>query len=151
MNFVLPGNRTIAKIVLSGDWFSTKMAIYDFWISKVLLFSYLMLKKGQNCTNFTRFRSIFWKAIKYDKSHWWVSKMIQRRGFGFVKQKKFGIFFTEAVLKTNCLSSQNLINSVQNFKKNHTILGGFFVPWSFITLKNSHQDLSNDQTLFWVH
>ena len=26
-NFVLPGNRTIAKIVLSGDWFSTKIGI----------------------------------------------------------------------------------------------------------------------------
>ena len=48
-NFVLPGIRTIAKIVLSGDWFSTKITIYDFWISKVLFFSYPMIKKkGQN-------------------------------------------------------------------------------------------------------
>ena len=33
--FVLPDNRTIEKIVLSGDWFSTKIAIYDIWIFKV--------------------------------------------------------------------------------------------------------------------
>ena len=39
-NFVPPGNSTIAKIVLFGDWFSTKVAIYDFWISKVPFFSY---------------------------------------------------------------------------------------------------------------
>ena len=38
-NFVLPGNCTIAKIVLSGVWFSTKIAIYDFWIFKVPVFS----------------------------------------------------------------------------------------------------------------
>ena len=128
-NFVLPGNCTIAKSVLSGVWFSTKIAIYDFWISKVLLFSYLMLKKSQNCTDFTRFRYFFWKAIKYDKSHWWVSKMLQRRGIGKlkknVKQKKFGIFFTEAVLKTNCLvkiwSKQFKIS-----KKNRTISGNSY-------------------------
>ena len=29
-NFGPPGDRTIAKIVLSGDWFSTKIAIWDF-------------------------------------------------------------------------------------------------------------------------
>ena len=28
--FVLPGNRTIAKIILSGDCFITKIVIYDF-------------------------------------------------------------------------------------------------------------------------
>ena len=39
-NFVPPGNRTIAKIILFGDWFSTKIAIYDFLISKVPFFSY---------------------------------------------------------------------------------------------------------------
>ena len=44
--FALPGNRTIAKIVLIRDWFSTKNAIYDFWNSKVPLFLYLIPKKG---------------------------------------------------------------------------------------------------------
>ena len=29
-NFGPPGDRTIAKIVLSGDWFSTKIGIWDF-------------------------------------------------------------------------------------------------------------------------
>ena len=40
MNFVLPGKRAIVKIVLSGDWFSTKIAIYDFWIFKVCFFAH---------------------------------------------------------------------------------------------------------------
>ena len=35
-NFAPPGNRTNAKIVLSGDRFSTKIMIYNFWIFKVL-------------------------------------------------------------------------------------------------------------------
>ena len=42
-NFVPPGNLTIAKIVLFRDWFSTKIAIYDFWISKVPFFSLFWL------------------------------------------------------------------------------------------------------------
>ena len=37
--FVHPGNRTIAKTVLIGDWFSTKSAIYAFWILKVPFFA----------------------------------------------------------------------------------------------------------------
>ena len=32
--FAHPGNHTIDKTVLFGDWFSTKIAIYDFWIVK---------------------------------------------------------------------------------------------------------------------
>ena len=32
--FAPPGNRTIKKTILFGDWFSTKIAIYDFWILK---------------------------------------------------------------------------------------------------------------------
>ena len=36
--FVPPGNSTIAKTVLIGDWFITKIAIYDFWIFKVPFF-----------------------------------------------------------------------------------------------------------------
>ena len=35
INFVLPRNRTIVKIVLCGDWFSTENATYVFWILKV--------------------------------------------------------------------------------------------------------------------
>ena len=45
-NFVLPGNRTIAKIVLSGGWFSTKIVIYEFWIFKVPSFSSFSLYKS---------------------------------------------------------------------------------------------------------
>ena len=41
--FVPPGNRTIAKTVLIGDWYSTKIAIYDFWIFKVPFFSMIYL------------------------------------------------------------------------------------------------------------
>ena len=37
--FALPGNSTIEKTVLFGDLFSTKPAIYDFWIFKVPIFS----------------------------------------------------------------------------------------------------------------
>ena len=37
-NFVLPGNCTFAKKLLIEDWFSTKIAIYDFWIFKVPFF-----------------------------------------------------------------------------------------------------------------
>ena len=40
--FVPPGNRTIAKTVLIGDWFSTKIAIYDFWIFKVPFFPWFI-------------------------------------------------------------------------------------------------------------
>ena len=36
--FAPPGNRTIVKTVLFGDWFSTKIVIYDFWIFKVPFF-----------------------------------------------------------------------------------------------------------------
>ena len=39
-NFAPPRNCTIAIIVLSGDQFSTKIVIYDFWISKVLFFAH---------------------------------------------------------------------------------------------------------------
>ena len=38
--FAHPGNRTIDKTVLFGDWFSTKIAIYDFWIFKVPFFAH---------------------------------------------------------------------------------------------------------------
>ena len=37
--FVHPGNRTIEKTVLIGDWFSTKSAIYAFLIFKVPFFA----------------------------------------------------------------------------------------------------------------
>ena len=86
--FLLLGNCAIAKIVLSGDWFSTKIVVYDFWISKVLFFSYLMLKKGQNCTDFIRLRSNCSKLFKYHKNHWWLRKMLQR-GFGKIKRKNY--------------------------------------------------------------
>ena len=50
--FVPPGNHTIEKTVLFGDWFNTKIAIYDFWIFKVPFFGsfssyfwFLKLKK----------------------------------------------------------------------------------------------------------
>ena len=33
--FWSPANRTIGKTALTGDWFSTKIAIWDFWIFKV--------------------------------------------------------------------------------------------------------------------
>ena len=36
--FGSPANRTIGKTALIGDWFSTKIAIWDFWIFKVPLF-----------------------------------------------------------------------------------------------------------------
>ena len=36
--FEFPANRTIGKTALIGDWFSTKIAIWDFWIFKVLFF-----------------------------------------------------------------------------------------------------------------
>ena len=58
-NFAHPGNRTIEKIVLNGDLFSTKITIYDFWIFKVPFFSYLILKKVWECTNFIR----FWNSL----------------------------------------------------------------------------------------
>ena len=35
---MLPGNRTIEKIVLSGNWFSTKITFYDLWIFTVPYF-----------------------------------------------------------------------------------------------------------------
>ena len=39
--FAPPGNRTIEETVLVfGDWFSTKIAIYDFWIFKVPFFAH---------------------------------------------------------------------------------------------------------------
>ena len=38
--FVPPGNRTIEKTVLFGDWFCTKLTIYDFWIFKVPIFAH---------------------------------------------------------------------------------------------------------------
>jgi hypothetical protein len=65
--FVLPGNRTIAKIILSGDWFSTKIAIYDFWIFKVPFFSCLMLKKGQNWLILPHLDSSFERHSKVTK------------------------------------------------------------------------------------
>ena len=37
--FWSPGNRTIGKTALIGDWFNTKMTILDFWIFKVHFFS----------------------------------------------------------------------------------------------------------------
>ena len=37
--FGSPANRTIGKTALIGDWFSTKIAILDFWISKVPFFA----------------------------------------------------------------------------------------------------------------
>ena len=40
--FAPPGNRTIAKTVLIGDWFSTKIMIYDFWIFKVPFFPWFI-------------------------------------------------------------------------------------------------------------
>ena len=40
MNFLPYWNRTIAKIVLSGVWFSTEIMIYDFWMFKVLCFAH---------------------------------------------------------------------------------------------------------------
>ena len=45
-NFAQPGNRTIEKIVLSGDWFDTKITVYDFWIFKVPYFSSFSLIKA---------------------------------------------------------------------------------------------------------
>ena len=39
MSFAHPGNCTIEKVILTRDWFSTKIAIYDFWIFKVPFFS----------------------------------------------------------------------------------------------------------------
>ena len=36
--FGSPANRTIGKTALIGDWFSTKTAIWDFWIFKVPFF-----------------------------------------------------------------------------------------------------------------
>ena len=54
--FAPPGNHTIEKTVLFGDWFSTKIAIYDFWIFKVPVFSSFSLIK-------VHFFSYFWPAF----------------------------------------------------------------------------------------
>ena len=56
-NFAHPGNRTIEKIVLNGDLFSTKITTYDFWIFKVPFFSYLILKKVKNLLILSDFES----------------------------------------------------------------------------------------------
>ena len=69
-NFALPGNRTIAKIVLSGDWFSIKITIYDFWIFKVPFFSpfYKICPSNLTISSFSysvsRFRGLFAAFIK---------------------------------------------------------------------------------------
>ena len=47
----------------SDPYFSTKIAINDFWIFKVPSFSNLILKKGQNWTDFIRFRFNVWKTF----------------------------------------------------------------------------------------
>ena len=36
--FWFPANRPIGKTALNGDWFSTKIAIWDFWVFKVHFF-----------------------------------------------------------------------------------------------------------------
>ena len=46
--FMPPGNRTIAKTVLIGDWFSTKIAFHDFWIFKVPFFAWFIYCTQEN-------------------------------------------------------------------------------------------------------
>ena len=53
--FVPPGNRTIAKTVLIGDWFSIRNAVYDLWNIKV---PFLLI--------FTRILKVFW-SLKLKK------------------------------------------------------------------------------------
>ena len=54
-NFMPPGNRNVGKIVLFGDWFSTKIAIYDFWIVKVPFFLYFWPVFNENLWVFNEF------------------------------------------------------------------------------------------------
>ena len=64
-NFGLQGNRTIAKIVLNGDWFSTKITIYDFSISKVpfLALLYKICPFNLTISSFSYSVSCFWELF----------------------------------------------------------------------------------------
>ena len=42
--FGSPAKRTIEKTALIGDWFSTKTAIWDFWVPKVHLYLLIFIK-----------------------------------------------------------------------------------------------------------
>ena len=66
-NFAHPGNRTIEKIVLNGDLFSTKITIYDFWIFKVPFFSYLMLKNVKTVLILSDLYTMFERHSKITK------------------------------------------------------------------------------------
>ena len=116
------------------------------------------LKKGQNCTDFTRFRSNFWKLFKNPKSYWWLSKMLQKRGFGkskkVFKRKKLEKIFLVAVLNTNFLSKFDQICS--KYQKKSYYFGESV--W-FSTILNrttsgivlSEIVLSGDPLYLWKH
>ena len=57
--FAPPGIRTIGKTVLIGDWFSTKIAIYDFWIVKVPFFAHFHVPRLEFWTVLLKKISIF--------------------------------------------------------------------------------------------
>ena len=58
--FWSPGNRTIWKTALIGDWFSTKIAILDFWIFKVPFFAYFNDFNQQESTLLNNLQFVFY-------------------------------------------------------------------------------------------
>ena len=102
--FELPGNRTIGKIVLSGDWFSTKIGIYDFWIFKV---PFLCSKKFKSVLILQDLGPIFKRHSKItkviDESVRCYKEEALEKSKKVVKQKVFEKKFSENVQKPNKL------------------------------------------------
>ena len=79
---LLKGQKRRCRVVLCS-WWQWFLGDYECRHNEDIAFVNLLhISNNSILLHSGLFRSIFWKAIKYDKIHWWVIKMLQRRGFG---------------------------------------------------------------------